>query len=427
MTRIAVQVVLYGVLFSIGSVVFLESARAAQQETPELQEPITFLETPSSLHSAEPNLNTSPEGDVYLTWISKAGTNRASLHMARLEGQHWSAPIKIASGSNWFVNWADFPTLSPGADGHMAANFLVKSGASTYAYDVHLTTSTDAGKTWNSSFTPHSDGTQTEHGFVSLLPWHGDRFFATWLDGRNTGSSGHGDHRGAMTLRAAFFDPSGALYEEALLDDKTCECCQTSAVKVNGQVIVAYRNRSDEEVRDIAVVRYKDGAWTKPSIVHDDNWEIAGCPVNGPSLAASGNTIGVGWFTAAGETPKIQAAVSNNLATSFSSPIQIDEGAPLGRIDLVSIDDGRMLVSWVEKTDTGAAIKVRLLTTANNAPVVGPALTITQTSPSRRSGFPHMARTNGGVVLAWTEVAADNATTVRTAILSDKQIEELKP
>ncbi len=55
--------------------------------------------------------------------------------------------------------------------------------------------------------------------------------------------------------------------------------------------VVAYRDRSVDEVRDIAVVRRVNGTWTTPAVVHDDHWQIAACPVNGPALASRGDTV----------------------------------------------------------------------------------------------------------------------------------------
>ena len=38
--------------------------------------------------------------------------------------------------------------------------------------------------------------------------------------------------------------------------------------------MIAYRDRSADEVRDISIVRRVGGRWTKPAPVHDDGWKI---------------------------------------------------------------------------------------------------------------------------------------------------------
>ena len=49
--------------------------------------------------------------------------------------------------------------------------------------------------------------------------------------------------------------------------------------------VVVYRDRSEQEIRDISIVRLHDGKWSQPSSVFEDNWKINGCPVNGLSFA----------------------------------------------------------------------------------------------------------------------------------------------
>ncbi len=54
-------------------------------------------------------------------------------------------------------------------DGLMAAHWLAKKPGGTYAYDVMMSVS-PTGRSWGTPFSPHDDGTPTEHGFVSLFP-----------------------------------------------------------------------------------------------------------------------------------------------------------------------------------------------------------------------------------------------------------------
>src|SRR5690606_34451461 len=120
----------------------------------------------------------------------------------------------------------------------------------------------------------------------------------SWLDGRNT-SGGHHDHQGGeMTLRAAIVNPDGSLENEFLLDESVCDCCQTSSAMTSNGPVVVYRDRTETEMRDISIVRFDGENWTKPVTIHNDSWEIAGCPVNWPRVAAVENTVAVAWFTA---------------------------------------------------------------------------------------------------------------------------------
>ena len=112
-----------------------------------------------------------------------------------------------------------------------------------------------------------------------------------------------------MTLRAAIVSERGEVSKDILLDNRSCDCCQTTAaITTNGPVVI-YRDRSEEEIRDISIVRQVEGKWTAPKVIHSDNWQINGCPVNGPKVASLGNNLAVAWFTAAGDQPKGKSGI----------------------------------------------------------------------------------------------------------------------
>jgi hypothetical protein len=375
------------------------------------------LKTPAGPGSAMPNLHAGADGRVVLSWIEAGGPKRHALRLAVLEGDAWSAPRAIAAGDDWFANWADFPSVVSLGGEAMAAHWLVKNGAETFAYSVHLARSADAGRTWGRPTVPHRDGTETEHGFVSLVPWDGGRIAAVWLDGRQFAKgAGAGEPTEDMTLRFAVVGPDGALTDEALLDGRVCDCCQTSAARTSEGLLVAYRDRSAEEGRDISVVRFAGGRWTKPSSVHNDGWRIAGCPVNGPSVAADGRRVAVAWYTAAGDVARVRVAFSSDAGAAFGTPVEVDDGKPAGRVDALLLGDGSALVSWLERVPDGGEIRVRRISSDGRR---GQAVTIAKTSAERASGFPHMARQGDRIVFAWTQPGTPSRVRTATAAVSD--------
>ncbi len=372
---------------------------------------IRSIPSPSKPTSAEPFLFTDSDSTVYLSWIEKS-EEKSNLKFSFLDNNQWSEPMTIASGNSWFVNWADYPMIAANGQ-YLVAHFLDKSGESTYAYDVKLTTTADKGKTWSEPFILHDDKKQAEHGFVTLLPY-GDNFFVTWLDGRSTvmegmeGMDHHEGHHGSMSLRAAIIDATGKKTNEWELDNKTCDCCQTTAaITTNGPVVI-YRDRSDEEIRDMSIVRLIDGQWTAPKAIHNDNWKIAGCPVNGPRVAADGNNLVVAWFSAATDTSHVNVIFSMDGGATFGNAIQIDEGSAIGRVDIVLIDEKSAMVSWMEGTMIKAA-KVHADGT------IEPSITIATSSESRSSGFPQMTKSGNQLIFAWTD---DNEKNIKVASIN---------
>ena len=383
--------------------------------TPEQPLVIRSIDSPATGDSREPDLTATPDGRVVLSWIEKLDAKRYALRTAVRDQRGWSATRTVAKGDNWFINWADFPSVIGLNDGSLAAHWLVKSGKSTYAYDVNIAMSKDGGKTWTKPLVPHLDKTQTEHGFVSLVPLRDGRLGAIWVDGRNTkGMKEHDEDKpisANMTLRFAAIDAAGKISDEAEIDERICECCQTAATVTSEGLIAVYRDRSQNEVRDIYSVRQANGTWVKPQTVHADNWELNACPVNGPAIAADGRNVAVAWFTGAGGKQSVKVAFSADGGTTFGAPVKIDEGETQGRVDVVMLPDGSALVCWLSGNAEGGAINVRRVQA--NA-TLGPPTVIAKTDISRSSGFPRMALLGNEVHFAWTEFGTPSK--VRTAV-----------
>jgi hypothetical protein len=376
---------------------------------------VDSVASPTGPGSAEPNLSLGADGKAYLTWLEPADS-AFSLRFAVFDGARWSAPRTIRTARDFFVNWADFPSMEALTGGRLAAHWLQRTAHSSYAYGVRISESRDGGVTWSEPVVPHRDSSANEHGFVSL--WReGASLGAVWLDGRKFGAAGH-SATNEMMLVTTTLGPGGALARETRLDERTCDCCQTTVAMTAAGPIIAYRNRSADEIRDIYVVRRVGGKWSTPAPASNDNWRIAACPVNGPAIAATGNRVALAWFTAANDTPRVKVAFSSNGGESFGLPMKVDDGSPAGRVDVVQLPDGSALVSWIERTGGEAAVvRARRISTRG---VAGAAYTIATSSAARASGFPRMAVVKDNVLFAWT--APGKPSIVRIARLTAAEL-----
>jgi hypothetical protein len=360
------------------------------------------ISSPAALRSSVPNLVSGDDGKIYLSWIELDAEANSTLRFSIWRGGGWSAARTIASGANWFVNWADFPSMAALAGGTLAAHWLVKSGPDTYAYDVNIALSRDGGESWSAAIVPHRDGVQTEHGFVSMVPLTPQQLGLFWLDGREMVGGGHGSG-GDMQLRFTTLDADGTLGPEQVADPRVCECCQTDAVRTKGgDVIAVYRGRSQLEVRDIGIVRLAGGDISEPEVLHADNWRINGCPVNGPAIDARNKTVAVAWFTQSSvNSTHVRLAISRDGGLTFGNPIPIDEGRALGRVAALVLPNQSVCVAWLESTEEGAEIRIRSVRPDGT---IEPSFLAAPTHRSRASGFPHLALTDGQILLAWTDV-----------------------
>jgi hypothetical protein len=226
-----------------------------------------------------------------------------------------------------------------------------------------------------------------EHAFISLAP-HGKGVAAVWLDGRNKPDEGHGD----TMLRLADVDAKGVMTNERTLDGRVCDCCATAAAAGRNGLVVAYRDRSASEVRDISVVAETKGRWSEPRGLAKDGWTIKGCPVNGPQLDIRGNLVAAAWFTAANDKPRVKLAFSRDGGATFGTPLVLDDGAPAGRADVAFIDNDTVAVTWLE----GGEVRLR------TASPSGPRTPAQRLGPAMKT-TPRLAVAGGTMYVVWAD------------------------
>jgi len=434
----------------LAAVLFAATGLTAQQ-TASWPLSIVTIPAPSASKSGEPQLTASDRG-VLLSWIEHDGS-KTTLRFAERTPTGWTEPRTVASGDDWSVNAIDVPSVLRLANGTLVAQWLQKSGRGMHANEVRLSYAKDEGRTWAPSFTPHRNSTQSERLFASLFQMPGSRLGLIWLEGPGMGSgtgdaarSGHNNHPtgadhahqppsgqqghdahggrgvtsgsgamgggGAMTLRFASFDPAWKQTAAMPIDLRVCECCSTAAVATSEGVLAAYRNRSDDEVRDIYVSRLARGHWTEPAVVQPDNWRIPACPINGPALSTSGRNVVIAWYTVKQDQGHAYLAFSRDAGRTFSQPVRLDDGASLGRVDVEVLPDGSALATWIEFADGRSEFRARRVATdgARSA-----SLTVTGLAGGRTGGVPRVARHGDELVFAWTE-SSGGAGQVRTAV-----------
>jgi hypothetical protein len=389
-------------------------AASALALAPRGDDPLTALRevpSPAPAGAGQQNLAVGPDGRVFLSWIEQRPDSAHALRFAVLGGATWSAPRTVAEGRDWFVNWADFPAFAALSERDLAATWLTRSARGRYAYDLRLARSTDGGTTWTAGVVPHRDATATEHGFAALLAMPGGLAAAFWVDGRKYALPDSARHE--MSLRLATLDARGQPSAETELDERICDCCQTAAAMTAEGPVVVYRDRSPDEIRDIAIVRHVNGAWTAPRTVADDGWRINACPVNGPAIAADGRGVAVAYYTAAGGPRRVKVAFSHDAGATFGPPLAVDDGRPAGRVAVVVLPDGAALVSWLEDTGAGAELRVRRVAPDGAR---GDAMVIARTTVARPSGFPRMVLAGDRVVFAWRDPDGSGGAVIHTAV-----------
>ena len=410
----------------VTAVMLLSSA--CQKQTPPTESsvssptrlPLEFkneaLGLPSGLGALAPNFF-SDGTTIYMVWLQKSSEASpiVQLHYAELQDGLWGNHQLLHTSDKFFANWADIPTVTVNEADQALIHWAEKSGAATYAYDVRY--GLLEADTFRDLGVIHQDKTQTEHGFVSVVPSK-NTFEIFWLDGRHTGGGGHdGQHHGAsssaMTLRHATLGPNG-LSKSTELDERVCDCCNTAAIESTSGMTVAYRDRSADEIRDISVIHRRAGQWGQPQQISQDQWKISGCPVNGPALAQSRGTSALAWFTKASGRGEVNIKFSTDGGGIWGPTYSVDANDPIGRVDLISLPNGQFVVSWLGKDKDDAVINLRRVG-ANGT--MTPTTSLQRVSASRQTGIPQVALSGHDLAIVWTE-STDATTTLTGRLLS---------
>ena len=369
--------------------------------------PVQTVAFPGAADSGQARFAVDLDGAPVLSWIEPDGEGDA-LRYARFDNGAFGAARTVTSGSDLFVNWSDLPSVQPITPQVWAAHWLKLSPDSPGAYHVATSVSGDGGETWSAAVQLNDDAAAAEHGFVQLFKWN-DAIGALWLDGRQLAefSFDEPDKLLGTSLRVARLDAAGAVVAREIVDELVCDCCQPHLALTSAGAAIAYRDRTPEEIRDIVVRRYTDGAWSDVVAVADDHWEIEGCPVNGPAIAAAGDGIAVAWFTAANDAPRVRFARSSDGARSFAPAVDVDGAGSFGQVGLLLERDGTAVVTWWRKAASGgmdlAARKVR----ADNT--LGEIRVLAHSSEGQPVDVPQLIAAGDAMLVAWTSLDGPGA------------------
>jgi hypothetical protein len=351
-------------------------------------------------------LSSGADGTTVLSWLEPT-EDGVALRYATFDGAAFSPPREVVRGSDLFVNWADLPSVQPITADVWAAHWLKFAPDSAGAYHVATSVSRDGGGTWSAPVQLNDDSAQAEHGFVELFAWNG-AVGAFWLDGRQLAewSFDEPDKLLGTSLRFAELDYAGNVVEREIVDELVCDCCQPDRAMTAAGPVVAYRDRTPEEIRDIVVRRHVDGAWSDAVAPGIDGWHIEGCPVNGPAIAADGDRVAVAWFTAAGGAPRVRFARSTDGAASFEPALDLDSAGSFGQAGLVLAADGTAKVTWW-RAAAGGGTDLVLRTVALDGSLGAPRV-LAHSGATQPVDVPQVVAVGEDLFLAWTSLDANS-------------------
>lgn len=377
---------------------------------------VNEVENPAPPLSAFPNLTATPDGSSVLSWLEPSGDQEKALRFAVRRGGNWSPVSQIRVSQSFNRHPAVLPEVTMLTDTAFVSYWTQIRKNGSHTEDVYAAASRDSGKSWTEPVIVHGDRSECEHSLVSMAPLGPDKVAIIWLDGREEARAER------SMLMEATFDTNGVAGPESILDPDVCSCCPTSIERTSDGLFVAYRDRDRTDrgdIRDISILRFEAGKWSESRRLYQDGWRLDGCPTNGVDVAVNRSRIAVAWFTSADNKSRIKLAFSSDGGGTFATPIQIDEGHPIGRASVALLANGVALVSWVERADSKINIMVRgVAPDGQSSPAV-----IVASDTADGIGYPRIKPAGDQAMIAW--VAAQGTKKVRTAMISTKQEAEV--
>jgi hypothetical protein len=336
-----------------------------------------------------------------LSWVERATTGTYSLRYAIRRGAAWSEARTIIAGRRFWRHPAEVPELLSLSDGTLLAQWVEKSDESSEVEFILVSSSRD-GIHWTAPSIAHKDRTPQQHGLASIVESAPHEASILWLQALK-------GEDGPVSLMRTIVGADGKEVKEEELDADVCSCCPTSVVKTAKGILVAYRDHTSKDIRDIAVLRFENAKWSASKILNADKWEISACPVNAASAAAKDNRVAIAWYTEADDKPRVQLVFSADSGATYTKPLKLNTGDALGYVSTVLNSDGGATVSWLEETGKSTRVMVRSVSAAGAA---GPVAQVAEGSRTSL-GYPKLVRAGNETWVAW----GDAKTGVKTAQL----------
>lgn len=378
--------------------------------------------------SANPSISANGRY-VAVTWsAASVSTTDVYVAISRDGGATFSEPLRVNSTPGDARVNGEMPprvVLVPrkGTTPELVVVWTSRAGAN---WKLLYARSSDDGRTFSiSKPVPGSEGDGARGWHSATVDAQG-RVSVIWLDHRETVKA-DAPHTHTMAAGAAAApaadkpkaDPTqraalSHLYYATLDDSKAssitnsvCYCCKTSLLSVGSNVYAVWRHVYPGSMRDMAFAMStnRGRTFSAPVRIARDQWQIDGCPDNGPSLAVLGDkSIHVAWPTAADGKDAKQLAVFYAVSRdgkTFGPRTRISMNGSASHPQITASTDGSTIVAWDEVVD--GARRLGLARVRVNKGGVATATPIAAPDGAEGRWYPSLATASTGTVAVWVK------------------------
>ena len=355
---------------------------------------VESIANPSAAGSLQASWSTAKDGSPLLSWIETQKDDTYTLKYAIRHGAQWTEPRTIAAHRQFFRQPAELPEVISLSDGTLVAHWVESPDDGSDTEFSYVSVAHDGVK-WSAPVIIHKDRSKVQHGLASIVASGDGEASIVWLEALK-------GEDGPVSLKRTVVSAEGKVIKEESLDSDVCTCCPTSVVKTARGLLVAYRDHTPEDIRDISVVRFEGGKWSAPKNINPDKWKINACPTNAAAAAAKGDKSGdrVVDTRRAGNMPREQIVFSSDGGTTFGKPVMLSTGRSFGYTS-IAMDESRV-ARWCRGSRLAARMRAFCCGKFSRpAGAMGPVVQVAQ--GSRKSlGYPRILQVGNETLVAWT-------------------------
>lgn len=376
---------------------------------------------------------------VAVAWSATAsGSGDVYLAVSRDGGRQFGDPVRVNDQPGEARNGGEMPPrvalVTPAAPSADPA-IVVVWRAKTPVTSIRYARSNDGGRTFSPARSLQAPDAIGERGWQTATVGPDGRVHAVWLDHRGLAqarqsqgdAAAHAHHNATAMDGAAMAQKSGVYYTsvdsasaapaaERELAKGVCYCCKTALVAGPGGALhAAWRHVYAGNIRDIAFVSSRDGGRTfdTPGRVSEDQWQLAGCPDDGPAMAVGkAGVTHIVWPTViGGETPQGALFLASSRDGRVFTPrarVTAAAGPKPAHPQLAVAPDGRLALAWDESADGPRRAILVFATVSGASAEFSNRIVLDPTSDTPRAAvYPTLAAAGAHVIAAWTSGPGD--------------------
>ncbi len=376
------------------------------------QQPVAVLSV-DGRSAANPTI--AAAGDFVVVAFSAATVSAMDIYTATSVdgGRRFGAPVRVNRvDGDARVSGEEPPRVAlvprRGQSPEIVVVWTARTGAD---WRVLSARSTDGGRSFGvHAQVPGSEGPGSR-GWQSVAVDATGRVSVLWLDHRDLVAADSAKRAGPKpdpTERAALsqlFFSSLDGSKAVPITRSVCYCCKTSLVAAGNELFAVWRHVYPGSHRDIAFTRSSDRgrSFAEPVRVSRDDWQIDGCPDNGPAVAVdSGRRVHVVWPTVAainGESRMTLFYAVSRDGKRFGARTEIPSRGAASHPQIALRSDGSAVVAWDEVVAGARQLGfARVRWSANGTPTFSP---IGAPAPGAGQWYPAISTASGGIVAAW--------------------------